>query len=82
VRVTFEALRDGLARINYDQRGGIARNVEIRINSRVRWSTKLCLREVAHELAHLLRPQMDHGERFERVIVKVKAVMERDPSWY
>lgn len=86
VKFLFRRL-DCFASVNWDTRvpDGLVSNVVIRIDSQLqrhRWHSKLVFNEVAHELVHLVRPTLEHGVIFERLIVRMKAAMETDPAWY
>lgn len=86
VRVCFARLDKELARIEYDTKKGRLTRVRIAISHDFRGSAKgkakLAFREYAHELAHLVRPRLQHGPAFERLIIRIKVAMERDPAWY
>lgn len=84
VRVGFARLHRAWAEVDYETKGGRVRHPRIRINRDLRrkGNGKLAFREFAHEIAHLLRPRLDHGAAFERVIVRLKVAMEPDPTWY
>ena len=85
VRVDFSYLIEEMARCQFDLQGGRVTRVHIRINRllrRGRIDTKTVFRSYAHELVHVIHPWIDHGVRFEHAVVRMKAAMEKDPSWY
>jgi hypothetical protein len=69
--IEFRKMNDALAKVIT---WGVDRKPTIRIHSRLRWCLKLCCHELLHEMVHLAKPEVKHGEEMELEIIKLKHV--------